>query len=480
MITTINEWLKTNENLLAAQGALNPPKNQVFTKSSLGPTFETELYAELKRLLPHGYTFDIKMWGNRNFLVITDIAGQSLKFPLGENTTVYKVKNMIRSKIALNESVTTDFNKLVDMWNEYLKLVDICDGILSENGELSDAYWKEGTEVELDRITNELGINNAHDIFKHRAEIIQNFNDLYDGLQGWNGAGNKNFGDINAINKNLFLNEAMSKSNQDENLVLTVWNSMTPENRIKTFNVATEQSVKTWMGVNSLGYLERQAILQRIGLNKQQELVEQKSVSIEETHNNENYVLEDIIFDFLAPYIKPAADYTLDSDNETVMLYIPATDVLFDITNIESPEFKILLDKFKEFCNANNLYDCDVTTTSNNTDLVFSADTDIIDVRNPRDRDYDLEDEVDENKINENIYIETWYNDGKSQLLGSDGTTVLKDNIGKAALSNAVKSHINSIKSLAVNVKPFLKDGFVVVRVVRDGNVTMHKKFTIE
>lgn len=87
---------------------------------------------------------------------------------------------------------------------------------------------------------------------------------------------------------------------------------------------------------------------------------------------------------------------------------------------------------------------------------------------------------IRESVVNERIYIETWYNDGKTQLLGSDGTTVLKDNVGSKELSNAVESQIANLKSLAVNVKPFLKDGFVVVRVVRDGNVTMHKKFTIE
>lgn len=383
MITTIQQF---KESLLSHIGSINPDKKQIFVDTTFSPTFQALLYSELKRVLPHGYQFDLSTHGTRNFLKITDIDGKLIKFSLGENTSVYKIKNMIKQKIKINEKIeVTGFNDLVDIWNEYLKLVDIIDGIISENDGLSDSYWKAGVEEELNKITNEYQISTAKQIFDHHDEIIKNFNDLYDGLQGWTGAGHNisRYGNINKINKKLIkkleLTEAMNNSDLDENLVQTYWNSMTPENRIKTFKVTPEQSVKHWMGANSLDYLEREEILMSMGIGATNFAPVEESVN-----NSNNYVLEEIVTTFLAQYIDDNADYTLDSDGETVMLYIPAKDVWFDITNSEAPEMKILQAEFDEFCRANDLYDGEVTTTDGFTDLVFSADTDIIDVRNPR------------------------------------------------------------------------------------------------
>jgi hypothetical protein len=67
------------------------------------------------------------------------------------------------------------------------------------------------------------------------------------------------------------------------------------------------------------------------------------------------------------------------------------------------------------------------------------------------------------------IYIETWYDNGKSQMIGSDGTTVLKSDIGNKALDNAIKTRINTLKSLA-KIKPYLLDGDVVLKVVDKNN----------
>lgn len=64
--------------------------------------------------------------------------------------------------------------------------------------------------------------------------------------------------------------------------------------------------------------------------------------------------------------------------------------------------------------------------------------------------------------INESIFIETWYEDGKKQLLGSDGTRVLKDTKN---LSKEINNHIEYLKTLK-NVKPFIFDDKVILKAV--------------
>lgn len=111
-----------------------------------------------------------------------------------------------------------------------------------------------------------------------------------------------------------------------------------------------------------------------------------------ESSASDNYVLEDAIDGFLKPYINEVSDYRLDSDDTRVILYVPFADVKFDIADKDAPEWKILNDEFKLFCDANGLYDCGVTSTSDYSDLVLSADTHIVDMRQyPR-----------ESKVNEN------------------------------------------------------------------------------
>jgi hypothetical protein len=110
-------------------------------------------------------------------------------------------------------------------------------------------------------------------------------------------------------------------------------------------------------------------------------MVGYRNYGITEGAAKNNYVLEDTIEGFLKPYIKDGADYTLDDDDNTVMLYIPASDMLFDIKDIHAPEWNILKLAFQEFCNQNDLYDFDVTTTDGDTEFVLSADVDIVDTR---------------------------------------------------------------------------------------------------
>lgn len=306
MITNINKFKKFNENLLASIGSLNPAKKTVFTKSSFGPTFELLLYSELKAILPHGYRFDVNMWGSKNFLIINDVEGKQTKFSLGENTSVFKVKNMVKAKFNIVESVTVNENTIdpVAIWNEYIKLVDIIDGIISEHGELPIAYWKDGVETKMDEITKDYQISTPESITPVLSEIKQNFKDLYDGLTGWVSSGHDvtRYGNYNSIQARLF-----------------------------------------------------------------------------ESASSGNYILEDVVTDFLEPYIKPDAEYNLDNDDNKVMIYIDADDVLFDIFDQHAPEWNIIKLGFDNFCKANNLYNGDATTTDDS--LVLSAEVDIIDVR---------------------------------------------------------------------------------------------------
>lgn len=101
----------------------------------------------------------------------------------------------------INESVNED---LINLWNNYLKLVDIIDGIISEEGELSTGYWKEGLEEELDDIT--LNTKTIKDIFNNKQRIIENFNMLMDGIDGWISEGKSisRYGSLSKINKSLF------------------------------------------------------------------------------------------------------------------------------------------------------------------------------------------------------------------------------------------------------------------------------------
>ena len=92
------------------------------------------------------------------------------------------------------EFLNENNNNYLDIWNQYLKLVSIIDGIISENGELSDSLWREGVESKLDELTN--GDVNLNFIKTHIDEIIQNYKDLYDGLEGWYMEGRKNFGKL--------------------------------------------------------------------------------------------------------------------------------------------------------------------------------------------------------------------------------------------------------------------------------------------
>ena len=84
------------------------------------------------------------------------------------------------------------------------KLIDIINGIISENGRLSNSFWKDNMEEELDEIAST--IKTIDDIRKNKDKIIKNFNDLLDGLNGWTIGGRNisKFGSISNIDKSFF------------------------------------------------------------------------------------------------------------------------------------------------------------------------------------------------------------------------------------------------------------------------------------
>lgn len=96
----------------------------------------------------------------------------------GPNAIFEKQFNSKEKKFDKGGSLSDD----VKLWDAYIKFVDGIDGIISEHGELSDSYWKEGTEAELDSITG--SIKTVGDVQKNRERIIDNATALLDGLIG--------------------------------------------------------------------------------------------------------------------------------------------------------------------------------------------------------------------------------------------------------------------------------------------------------
>jgi hypothetical protein len=162
-----------------------------------------------------------------------------------------------------------------------------------------------------------------------------------------------------------------------------------PEGTLKTTESLSDiwSSIKSWFAsfketiMNMLPGMEAKLQTIKAQANNFNATTETVVNVTESISDDKKYILEDTIEGFLKPYIDEIADYSLDSDGTTVMLYVPADDVKFDITDQHAPEWNILNLAFQEFCKANDLYDFQVTTTDGYTNLVLSADTDIVDMR---------------------------------------------------------------------------------------------------
>jgi hypothetical protein len=121
---------------------------------------------------------------------------------------IQKIKESDSSNLILKFNkfmkVNESSNSPVKIWNEYVKLVDIIDGILSEHGELSSRYWIDSAYDELEDITN--ADVTIEYITSNLSRIRQNFKDLWDGLEGWSISGHsvERYGNMYEIDKSLF------------------------------------------------------------------------------------------------------------------------------------------------------------------------------------------------------------------------------------------------------------------------------------
>lgn len=113
--------------------------------------------------------------------------------------------NLLLSKGDVIISNKSDRDNLINLWNNYLKLIDIIDGILSEHGELSTRYWVDGLENEIDDITS--NIKTVGDIYNNKQRIVSNFHKLMGGIKGWISEGKSisRYGSLSKINLWLFI-----------------------------------------------------------------------------------------------------------------------------------------------------------------------------------------------------------------------------------------------------------------------------------
>ena len=111
------------------------------------------------------------------------VGSGDLPTPLGKK----KKKRVVLTfeQFVAESALTEAKSDPIKMWNEYMKLVDILDGIISEHGELSNSYWKSGAEDRLNELTAK--IRTVSDIENNRNQIINSFKELMDGLNGWMG-----------------------------------------------------------------------------------------------------------------------------------------------------------------------------------------------------------------------------------------------------------------------------------------------------
>lgn len=86
--------------------------------------------------------------------------------------------------------------------------------------------------------------------------------------------------------------------------------------------------------------------------------------------------------DFLKKYlVSDDIEVNLDDDKNKLFLIIPSQYITFDLSDSDDVAWKELEIEFNEFCTKNGLYDPIVTTTDNDEDLVFSAETVLVDTR---------------------------------------------------------------------------------------------------
>lgn len=95
-------------------------------------------------------------------------------------------------------------DQIIHFWGEYVKLVNIIEGIISEYGDLPNEYWQKGVQREMEDIT--FFVLTVDHVVKYKKRIIANFNLLFDGLDGWSSEGKSisKYGSLSDIDIELF------------------------------------------------------------------------------------------------------------------------------------------------------------------------------------------------------------------------------------------------------------------------------------
>lgn len=80
----------------------------------------------------------------------------------------------------------------IDLFVAFTNLVDGLDGIISEEGELSDRYWKEDVQSRIDSYNDLWGKKAAIEAMpEEKVKALKTLcDDIIDGLEGWESEGN--------------------------------------------------------------------------------------------------------------------------------------------------------------------------------------------------------------------------------------------------------------------------------------------------
>ncbi len=88
-----------------------PIHNHNFTKANhLRVVLRNQLTTEMSAILPTGFTWAVKKWGNSSYLKINTTEGKTFKFNIGqidETMTAKRIVKMVKAKLKLNESAET-------------------------------------------------------------------------------------------------------------------------------------------------------------------------------------------------------------------------------------------------------------------------------------------------------------------------------------------------------------------------------------
>lgn len=97
--------------------------------------------------------------------------------------------------------MSVEAKRLKAIWSKYLKLVDILDGIISENGSLPRSYWKSEDIKEMDDLTE--SSKTLGDLQRNESRIVKNFNNLLESTNAYISVGHSidRYGSMRGLKK---------------------------------------------------------------------------------------------------------------------------------------------------------------------------------------------------------------------------------------------------------------------------------------